>query len=254
MKIEEVIKIVLETDKIFFDKKLSSDVSEKGQFDYVTRADIEISNFLHKRLKEEYPDTGFFSEEEKESEKGDKYWILDPIDGTTNFMHGLSMSAISLGYCADGEVVAGIIYIPYTKELFWAEKGKGAFLNGKQIYCTKNAELFDCLGILELNAYFKNDVKSALSHSEKIYLNCQDIRTFGSVAVDLAYIACGRADVFLGRYLKPWDFAAGMIIISEAGGKLSGLSAEADINELNQHIVATNGYVHQKFLKLFEVE
>ena len=254
MNIKDVIKIVLETDRIFFDEKLRNDVSEKGKFDYVTRADIEISSYLHNRLKEEYPETGFFSEEEKEAEKGNEYWILDPIDGTTNFMHGLSMSALSLGYCLDGEVVAGIIYIPYTKELFWAEKGKGAFLNDKQIYCTKKEKLEECLGILELNAYFKNDYESALSHSEKIYLNCQDIRTFGSVAVDLAYLACGRADVFLGRYLKPWDFAAGMIIIGEAGGKLSGLSGEADINVLNQHIAATNGKVHEKFLELFEVK
>ena len=254
MKIEDIIKIVLRTDEIFFDQKLKNDVSEKGQFDYVTRADIEISNFLHKRLKEDYPHIGFLSEEEKVSEKGDEYWILDPIDGTTNFMHGLSMSAVSLGYCLDGEIVAGVIYVPYTKELFWAEKGKGAYLNGNKIYCSANSELKDCLGILELNAYFKNEADEALSQSEKVYLNCQDIRTFGSAAVDLANIACGRADAFLGRYLKPWDFAAGMIIISEAGGKLSALSGEADINILNQHIVATNGKVHEKFLKLFEVK
>lgn len=253
MKIEDIIKIVLRTDEIFFDENLRKDVSEKGQFDYVTRADIEISNFLHNRLKEEYPDIGFFSEEEKVSEKRDRYWILDPIDGTTNFMHGLSLSAVSLGYFEKGEVTAGIIYVPYAKELFWAEKGKGAYLNGNRIYCSENSELKDCLGILELNAYFKNEAKEALSQAEKVYLNCQDIRTFGSAAVDLANIACGRADAFLGRYLKPWDFAAGMIIISEAGGKLSALSGDADVDVLNQHIVATNGNVHEKFLNLFEV-
>ena len=254
MNIKDIIEIVLETDKIFFDEKLRSDVSEKGKFDYVTRADIEISHYLHKRLKERFPEVGFFSEEEKIFEKGKKYFILDPIDGTTNFMHGLSLSALSLGYCDDGEILAGVIYIPYTKELFWAEKGKGAYLNGKQIKCSRHSKLSECLGILELNAYFKDDYKSALSHSKKIYLNCQDIRTFGSVAVDLAYLASGRADVFLGRYLKPWDFAAGMIILSEAGGKLSGLNKKADINELNQHIIASNTNVYDEFLKLFEVE
>lgn len=254
MNIEDVIKIVRETDKIFFDNNLRSDVSQKGRFDYVTRADIEISKYLHHRLKEEFPDIGFMSEEEKITEKNKDFWILDPIDGTTNFMHQLCLSAVSLGLCLGGEMTAGIIYIPYANELFWAEKGKGAYLNGKRIKCSSNAKLDDCLGALELNAYFKNDCRSALNHSEKIYTCCQDIRTFGSAAVDLAYIACGRVDVFLGRYLKPWDYAAGIVIVNEAGGRISGLDKKININELNQHIVATNSEVYEEFLNLIKTE
>lgn len=251
MIVEKMVEIVKETDSIFFNEELRNDVTVKGTADYVTKADIEISHYLSKRLKEEFPEVYFISEEEETvfNEEED-YWILDPIDGTTNFMHGLSFSAVSLGYCSKGEIKAGVIYIPYTNEMLWAEKGKGAYLNGERIYCSKNASLKDCLGILEFNPYFKEDYKAALEHALKIYSNCQDIRTFGAAAVELAYIACGKADVFLGRYLKPWDYAAGYIIISEAGGRLTDINGEIHITKLNQHIVATNAALYDEFIKL----
>ena len=104
----------------------------------------------------------------------------------------------------------GVIYSPYTGELFSAEKGKGAYLNGHSIRVSDHERLSDCVGLLEFNAYYKNEVEQALDHARRIYLACQDIRTFGSAALEFAYVACGRADVYLGRYLKPWDFAAGM--------------------------------------------
>lgn len=251
MDIQKVVKIIQETDRIFFDENLRNDVTVKGASDYVTRADTEISAYLHKRLKEEFPDVGFMSEEEDaEVESGADYWILDPIDGTTNFMHGLSLSAVSLGFCSGGEIVAGVIYIPYTKEIFRAEKGKGAYLNGERIECSKNARLSDCLGLMEFNPYFKNDSASALEHARKIFSACQDIRTFGSAAVELAYIACGRADVFLGRYLKPWDYAAGIAIVGEAGGIVTNSDRKICMTELNQHIVASNSEVYEEFLAL----
>ncbi len=251
MDIQKVIEIIQETDRIFFDDKLRSDVTVKGASDYVTRADMEISAYLHKRLKDEFPDVGFMSEEEDaEVESGADYWILDPIDGTTNFMHGLSLSAVSLGFCSEDDIKAGVIYIPYTKEIFWAEKGKGAYLNDKRIECSKNAQLSECLGLMEFNPYFKNDSASAMDHALKIFSSCQDIRTFGSAAVELAYIACGRADVFLGRYLKPWDYAAGIVIVEEAGGVVTNTDGKISMAELNQHIVAANSEVYEEFLAL----
>ena len=147
-------------------------------------------------------------------------------------------------------MIAGVIYLPYTNQLFWAQKGEGAYLNGERISCSKNATLADCIGLMEMNAYFKNDVDAAMEHARRIYLHCQDFRTVGSAAVELAYIACGQADVFLGRYLKPWDYAAGLCIVREAGGEVSGIDGALDLSTWNEHVVATNGPVHKEFCAL----
>lgn len=255
MNIENIIRIIKETDSIFFNESLRNDVRVKGDSDFVTRADLEVSEHIRRRLTEEYPEIGFISEEDYESLDFDErrdYWILDPIDGTTNFMHSLPFCCLSLALWSRGESVLGVIYSPYTGELFTAEKGKGAYLNGTPIHVSSHEKLSDCVGLLEFNAYYKNEVDLALDHARRIYLACQDIRTFGSAALEFAYVACGRADVYLGRYLKPWDFAAGMCIVSEAGGIVSGLGGDIDVSTLKQHIVCTNGAAHGAFLKLMD--
>lgn len=248
---EQLIKIVYETDSIFFNSAYRADVKEKGKADYVTRADIEISEFLHRRLREEFPKISFMSEEGDTTidDKGD-FFVLDPIDGTTNFMHGLPMCGVSLAYWSCGEPKIGVIYIPYTKEMFSAESGKGAYLNGERIFCSENAKLSDCVGMFEYNAYFKDKLEEAKTLAAKIYTHCQDIRCLGSAAFEMAYVACGRADVCFGRYLKPWDFAAGAVIIKEAGGIVSGLDGKLTLSKPSQHIVAANGAVYREFLEL----
>jgi len=250
MNMDTVLQIVKETDRIFFNDTLRNDISLKGAFDLVTRADIEISDFLHQRLQEVFPEVGFVSEEDAKTSEKSEYWILDPIDGTTNFTRQLGLSAVSLGFCSHGELTAGVIYVPYTKELFWAEKGKGAFLNGERIFCNRKTALSDCLGLLEFNVYFKNDAVAALEHAGKIFSNCQDIRTFGCAAISLAYVACGRADLFLGRYLKPWDYAAGLVIVSEAGGIVTNLDRDIEITRLNQHILAVCSDMYEPALSM----
>ncbi len=251
MNIDRVIEIVKETDSIFFDDALRHDVKEKGEADYVTRADIGISEYLSKRLSEEYPAIGFISEEaDTDIDESRDYWILDPIDGTTNFMHGLSFCGVSLGLYSGGQLTAGIIYIPYTGELFHAERGKGAYLNGERIYCSKNTALRDCVGFYEFNAYFKNECDTAMEYARKIYTRCQDLRCLGSTAVELAYVACGRADVFFGRYLKPWDYAAAAVLIAEAGGRLDRVDGDFCISQLNVNIAAANSLVFDEFIAL----
>ncbi len=253
--LERIIEIVKEADAIFFNESYRLDVRKKGDSDFVTRADLEVSALIKSRLKEEYPSVGFISEEDYESLEfeGDKeYWILDPIDGTTNFMHQMPFCCLSLALWSKGESVLGVIYSPYTGELFSAEKGKGAYLNGERIRVSDHEKLSDCVGLLEFNAYYKNEVEQALDHARSIYLACQDIRTFGSAALEFAYVACGRADVYLGRYLKPWDFAAGMCIVSEAGGIVSGIDKEIDVTKLKQHIVCTNSAAQEAFLELLK--
>lgn len=252
MKISDVIKLIKETDSIFFNDTLRLDVRQKGDSDFVTRADLEVSEYLRGRLAESYPQIGFISEEDEweERKRDGAYWILDPIDGTTNFMHALPFCCISLALLENGEVTLGVIYSPYTGELFSAEKGKGAFLNGKKISVSPNKKLSDCVGLFEFNAYYKNETDNALAHARKIYTACQDIRTFGSAALEFAYIACGRADVYLGRYLKPWDFAAGMLLVTEAGGRVEGLFEELDIFKYRQHVVSVNGKAFDGFKAL----
>lgn len=249
MNIKALTDLIRETDSIFFNDSLRLDVRQKGDSDFVTRADLEVSEYLRKRLSELYPSVGFISEEDEweDRSRDGAYWILDPIDGTTNFMHALPLCCISLALYEAGEVTAGVIYSPYTEELFYAVKGSGAFLNGKRICVSKCRELSECLGLFEFNAYYKNETDKALEHARKIYTACQDIRTLGSAALEFAYIACGRADVYLGRYLKPWDFAAGKLIIEEAGGRVGALGGELDLFNYRQHVISANSEVYEKF-------
>ena len=251
MDLQKILQIVKESDAIFFDDSRRASVQKKGEADYVTQCDIAISEYLQKRLREEFPSIGFISEEGETAFSPKKdYWILDPIDGTTNFMHGMRLSAVSLGLWSNGEIRAGVIYNPQADEMFYATKGGGAFLNGEVIHCSTHSRLCDCIGIFEYNPYYKEEVDAAMEHARLLYQNCQDIRTLGSAAVELAYIACGRADVFFGRHLKPWDFAAAAVIISEAGGKISGIDGAFDMGKQRQHIIATNGRVHNEILTL----
>ena len=252
MILEKVLEIIKECDNIFFSRQLKSDVKEKGKSDYVTGADIEISNYLHRRLLEEFPEVGFMSEEEKNENTKENFWILDPIDGTTNFIHDMRLSAVSLGYAEGDRVVAGVIYVPDTKDIYYAEKGKGAYLNGEQIFVSDRKNIATCLAALELNAYFKNESDKAFYHADKIFNSFSDVRVMGCAALSLAYVACGRLDAFLGRYLKPWDFAAGKIIVEEAGGRVESLNNKVDLKTLNQHITATNKYLYNEFCEILK--
>ena len=253
VNLQTVIDIVKQTNEVFFNEKLRSEVFVKGDSDFVTKADLDISNLIKQRLKQEYPQVGFISEEEEMVvEEGKSYWILDPIDGTTNFMHAMPVCGVSLALYDRGEIQLGVIYAPYTNELFWAKRGEGAFLNGAPIRCSQHKKICDCIGAIEYNAYYKNDYKAAFSQAYKIYNNFQDIRTLGSATMELAYVACGRLDAFLGRFLKPWDYAAAWLLITEAGGKLTDLSGEIQLFELNRTILATNAYILDECLQLFK--
>lgn len=252
--LKEILQIVKQTDEIFFNENLRSNVMVKGDCDFVTKADLDISEFLKNKLKDLYPEIGFISEEEKMTvQLNNSYWILDPIDGTTNFMHRMSICGVSLALYQNGEVVMGVVYAPYLNELFWAQKGSGAYLNGEKIYCSKNKTLGQSLCAFEYNAYYKNEYNSAFTQAYKIYNSFQDIRTLGSATMQLVYVACGRLDAFLGRFLKPWDYAASWVIITEAGGKLGDLSGDICLFELNRTIIATNEYIFNDFVTLLKL-
>ena len=200
-------------------------VTEKGQAcDLVTIYDKEVQDRLCTELKAAYPYCGIYAEEGDlcDIENKDSYFIIDPIDGTTNFVRGLHHSCISVGLWEKGEIIAAAVYNPYAGELFTAEKGRGAYLNGKAIHVTQ-ADLPNSLVLLGSAIYYRETIPATLRYIEELFPSVLDLRRGGSAALDLCYVAAGKADLFFECCLRPWDYAAGSLILTEAGGMVSAL-------------------------------
>ena len=223
IEIQNIIKIVEDAAGILSQRDLIGDISVKGPADFVTEADKDIQQFIQAELLVQYPDIQFLGEEDSQKEVDfyGKMWVLDPVDGTTNLIHDYRSSAISLALFEAGKPVFGIIYQPYTKELFWAQKGKGAFLGTERISVSEAGSLSESIVNVGTSPYKKELADENFELIKKVFCKSQDIRRSGSAALDLAWIACGRSDAFFERNLKLWDFAAGWIIIEEAGGKIA---------------------------------
>lgn len=214
--INQVINIVREASKL-----MTSDITieQKGNdSNFVTSADVNVQHFLEERLLNLIPESTFLGEEEgKQAVSSEYIWVVDPIDGTANFIRGLGASAISVGLVKGGKPYLGVIYEPYKDEMYYAELGKGAFLNGKQIYVSerdfKHATLCSAASL-----YNKDFAKPCFNIIQKVYYQSDDFRRFGSAAIELAYLAAGRIELFFEIRLFPWDMSAGHIIIEEAGG------------------------------------
>ena len=216
---EEVIEIVKSAKAIVFDESLKKDIHMKGAADFVTAVDTGISNYIKAALSEKYPGYGFFSEEE-DGALSDPCWILDPIDGTTNLVYGYRMSSISLGLYQDGEIRFGVVYQPFTDECFTAEKGKGAFYNGEPIQVSTRPF---SQSIVEFGAgstkKYMTDENFELAKA--VFKQIIDVRRICSSALSVCFIAQGRIDGYFEKVLKPWDIAAGWLILKEAGGKMT---------------------------------
>ena len=222
---DRVAEILRGVRKIVLDKALSSRVAQKNPADYVTETDYAVQEYLRVALDSICPGAALISEENPKNEYGSRVaWILDPVDGTTNLMHGYRHSAVSLALVVDGVGVFGAVYNPFHDEMFTARRGGGAFLNGKPICCAARQSLSECLANTETSPYYKESSELSFEIFRRLFLRCQDIRVLGSAALGLAYVAAGRADVFVSRNLKPWDHAAAGIIIKEAGGHISDFS------------------------------
>ena len=251
--VERVMALVHTTDMIIFDNESVSEVMVKGAADYVTKVDIEVQQFLHRELARLYPGIGFIAEEQEhfQADPNKAYWILDPIDGTTNLIHHYNMSAVSLGLYQDGQITFGMVYNPFSKETFHAIKGMGAYLNGKRIQTGSCALLKDALVSYGSSTYEKERAKELFGLFEKIFANCADFRRNGSAALDLCYVACGRHHVYLEQNLKPWDYAAGALILQEAGGSLGTWKKGEQPSYLeNSDILATNGLLEEAIREL----
>lgn len=228
-------------------------VSVKGPGDFVTAADLKAEGILLEELSKARPAFGFLSEESPEKIGTDPAyrWIIDPLDGTSNFMHGLPHFAISLALEKDKELVAGLIYDPIKEEMFRAEKGGGAFLNDQRIRVSSRKKLEESLiatGIPFQNAPHQPEF---LSQLQKLMPKVSGIRRWGSAALDLAYVAAGRFEGYWENTVSAWDIAAGIVIVREAGGKITDLNGQHDFFS-KKEIFASNGHLHTSILHLIQ--
>lgn len=227
-------------------------VSRKGPGNFVTSADLRAEKVLREELSKARPDYGFLMEESGVSgnQDGDYRWIVDPLDGTSNFMHGLPHFAISIAVEYRGEVVCGLVYDPIKDEMFCAEKGAGAYVNERRIRVSARSKLPDAM--LGLSLAPGGDDVLAMAKVRQLTAMVGVNRRLGSAALDLCYTAAGRFDGFYGRNLAPWDCAAGVLIVRESGGYVSELSISGDGSNEVRDILASNDPLHPQLLKILK--
>ena len=228
-------------------------VSVKGPGNFVTAADRRAEETLRAELAKARPNYGFIGEEGGRREGSDKThtWIVDPLDGTSNFLHGLPHFSISIGLEREGAIVAGLIYNPITDELYTAERGKGAFLNDKRLRVAGRKRLADAVVACGLPHYGRGDLELGRRELAAVQEKVAGLRRFGSAALDLAFIAAGRFDIYWERNLSPWDVAAGLILVREAGGFVSDING-TDAVMSNGHVVAGNETMHRELLAILK--
>src|ERR1700710_202123 len=220
-------------------------VSLKGPANFVTMADKRAEEMLYTDLTKARPGYGFIGEEGGTREGADKShtWIVDPLDGTTNFLHGIPQFAISIGLQREGVMIAGLIYNPANDELYTAERGKGAFLNDTRLRVAGRRRLDECVIACGLPHIGRGDHDLARRGMTGIQQKVAVLRRFGAASLDMAFVAAGRLDGYWERNLQPWDIAAGMIIIREAGGVVGDIHGGEDLLKTG-NVVCGNEYVH----------
>ena len=228
-------------------------VSIKGPGDFVSASDKKVEEIIIDELKKARPNYSFLSEEIGEINNDENYrWIIDPIDGTSNFLHGIPHFAISIGLEQNKEIISGIIYDPIKDEMFVAEKGSGAFLNNQRIRVSARSKLEDCMistGGPSYKSIDKDfDFEKYKIFASKIYT---PIRKMGSAALDMAYVAAGRFDGFWQRNLKYWDIAAGIVIVKEAGGYVTDFKGTNNYIE-NKTIMVTNSRINEEMMLILK--
>ncbi len=214
----KLMLIAKKAGRIILRRAISTISSKEGHANFVTDLDQRVQDELEHALLQLLPGAHFIGEEKENDGLTDApTWIVDPIDGTTNLIHDYRMSAVSIALCEGRKPILGLIWQPFTQELFYAEKGKGAFLNDTPIHVsdTPYAQALVAVGTAPYNEELR---ETGMALAEAFLRDCADIRRTGSAALDLAYLACGRIDAFYELLLKPWDYAAGSLIVQEAGG------------------------------------
>lgn len=226
-------------------------ISNKSAYDFVSEVDYKAEQEIIRIIHNAYPDHSILAEESGEHQGNDYIWIIDPLDGTTNFLHGFPQYAVSIALQVKGKLELGVVYDPTRDELFTAERGGGAMLNNRRIRVGNKSGLQDSL--LGTGFPFRNDehIDAYLAMFRPLCVATSGIRRAGAAALDLAYVACGRLDGFWEIDLKPWDMAAGALLIKEAGGVATDFAFNADYLK-SGNIIAANPKIHQLMYKSIE--
>lgn len=224
----------------------------KGTIDLVTEADKMSEELILAEISRYYPDHGILSEESKEKNKQAAIrWIIDPLDGTTNYAHGFPYFCVSIALEKDGVVVLGVIYDPTRDDLFTAWRGSGAWLNGKKLQVSTTSDLSQSLLVTGFPYDIRISPENNINNFNKMAVKAQAIRRNGAAALDLAYLACGRFDGFWELKLQPWDTAAGCLLVTEAGGVITDLQ-DGEWNLYSSGLVAGNGLIHSQMLEVLK--
>ena len=226
-------------------------IEYKGEADLVTEADRNSEKLIRERIKAKWPSHDILGEEQGLVDTGSDYrWYIDPLDGTTNFAHSFPVFCVSMGLEHKGQMVAGVVYDPTRDEMFSAEQGSGAFLNGELIHVSKIANLNECLVATGFPSY-KRHKNPNIHFYHQITLRTHGVRRAGSAAIDLCYVASGRLEAFWEFNLNSWDTAAGVLIVEEAGGRVSGFD-DSPFQIDSRETLASNGLVHAALIHEFE--
>ena len=227
-------------------------VTRKGVGDFVTQSDYKSEKIIYEELLKARPSYGFLMEEggKRPGQDSDYEWIIDPIDGTTNFMHGIPFWAISIALAFKGRPVAGVVFNPISDEMFWAERGQGAYMNAERLRVSGRTGLDEL--VISTAQFYEGSVPVGIKAEEFKLLKTHvaDTRTFGSTVLELSYVAAGKLDAVINRGPKPWDFAAGMLIVQEAGGYVTTMDGAKDQLPFADNVLAGNPKIHAQLLKL----
>ncbi len=248
--LEQVKALVLEAGR-FCDKEQISIYSKGGNSNYVTTADLAVEAFLKEKLPPLLPGSCFIGEESDHKDYSHEYlWIVDPIDGTSNFIRNLNLSAISVGLLHNGEPILGVVYNPFTKDMYYAEKGQGAFLNGTPIHVSERdfAHGHFCTAF---SLYKKELAQPCFRILERVYKECDDMRRLGSAALELCTLACGGTELYFEIRLFPWDYCGALAILKEAGGYYTAVPASQELFHSPTPLVAANS--KENFERLLEI-
>ena len=226
-------------------------VSMKSAGDFVSRADIAAEHILKEELLSARPNYGWLGEETGESEGADptRRWIVDPLDGTTNFLHGMPHWAVSIALEYKKEIVAGVVFDPAKDEMFFAEKGQGAWLNDRRMRVSNRTKLIDSVFSTGLPFGGQDDLPDTLADLARLLPACAGVRRWGAAALDLAYVGAGRYEGFWERGLHLWDIAAGIIIAREAGALIEAITPEARLED-GQEVIAAGEQIFDKFQRV----
>ena len=250
------VEIVLRAGEIQMSRRKSGfHIDKKGTIDLVTEVDLECENMCRALLAERFPEHDILAEELSSGPGQPRTsrfrWVFDPLDGTTNYAHGLPVFCASLALEIDGRAEVGAIYDPTRKELFTGERGQGAFVNGRRLRVSETASLLDALLVTGFPYDVHQKLVPLLAMFGAFLGQARAVRRLGSAALDLCYVAAGRFDGFWEQTLKPWDVAAGALIVEEAGGRITGMDGSR-FDPAAAHLVASNGQIHAAMLDVIQ--